>query len=282
LGFDDYTFGERWIDVDLWRTAFGISIVDVDQTVGARSIRGTQQITWAGAAIDPETVAAAVTSDPGWSEDLRTVEFGDDSYYAWTDAPSSVDLDRLDPVRPNGRGGCLYATDGLAIRAVDCRVIESALAARSGEIASLADLEPLADLATALQDAGAYAGFLTMDVGLLGASEGLSPSGEVDAGPGLLPYLAAGTGAGLDGEKTVTIVALVHATDEDAAENASRLEEVIRLDSSRATRRPWSELLTVLDITTDGPLLIARFETLTTAQFWLRLVVMRDSLLEWE
>lgn len=281
MGIADSSFGTREaIEVEAWRTAFGVSVLDVDRTVVAGEPPAELTL-WQGA-ITPETVEAAVTSDPEWSGDLRTVGHGDESYYAWGEDPPASDVERIGPARHLGRGGCLYVTDALALRAVACEVIEAALDARAGELASLADLGPLASLADALQEAGAYAGFLTMDVGLFTFAENPILSRSPQPQPGLLPYLAAATGVALEGDTLVTVVALVHSNDADAAENAVRLERVVAEGSSVAEGRPWSDILSVRDIATDGPLLVARLDTNAGGTFWLNFVFRRDTLLAWE
>jgi hypothetical protein len=278
MGIADDSFGSRApYDVGAWRTAYGIGVVDVDRTVVA-GVPPHELIVWQGR-IEPDRVAQAVASDPEWNSDLRTVEHGGDIYYAWGENPAMTDVERVGPVRPLGRGGCLYASDGIGLRAADCGVLEAALDARSGDAPSLADGEPLVVIAQALEDAGAYTAFLTLDVGLFAV--GADPLGG-GGGPGLLPYLAAGTGAGLDGDTALTIVALLHDSADDAMENAARLEQVVAEGISGSTGRSWSEFLSVVDVTTDGNLLVARLATDAAGSFWIQLVARRDTLLAWE
>jgi hypothetical protein len=280
MGISDDSFGVRApYDVAAWRAAFGIGIVDVDRSVVAGN-PPTQLTVWQGR-VDPDRVADAVASDPEWRGDLRTADHGGATYYAWGDDPAMVDTGRVGPVRPLGRGGCLYAADGLALRATVCGVLEAAIDAVSGAGEALVDAGPLVLLADALEAAGAYAAFLTLDVGVFAATN-LSPSGVVPSGPGLVPYLAAGSGAALEGDIALTVVALVHASAEDAAENAVRLLRVVSEGTSAVLERPWSDLLTVLDVTVDDVVVVVRLETEGPGNFWLRLVMLRDSLLAWE
>lgn len=277
MGIADQSFGRRApYDLDAWRTAFGVSVVDVD-LVATAGQPPAELTVWQGG-IDPTEVGRAVETDPEWSADLRTVDQAGEAYYAWGDDPAAADVARSGPVRELGRGGCLYATEGEALRAHVCDVIEAAIDARSGAQGSLADLEPLAGLAVALQDAGAYAGFLTVDVGLFTAGSAPASPG----GPALLPYLAAATGAALEGDTSVTVIGLAHSSPEDASENAVRLERVVTEGTSALSGRPWSDTLVVLDITTEGPLLVARLATETSGTFWFQFVAARDSLLAWE
>jgi hypothetical protein len=282
MGMADDSFGRQGpYDVAAWRGAFGIAVVDVDRTVVAGVPPATLTV-WEGGRIEGDRVAEAVASDPEWSAELRTVEHAGEVYYAWGGDPVMSDFERTGPVRPLGQGGCLFAVDGLALRAAVCEVIEASLDARAGAADSLADVEPLARLAQALQDAGAYAAFLTLDVGLFSVGATPSPSGSAPSGPGLVPYLAAATGAALEAETSITLVGLVHGSAEDAAENVVRLQRVVAEGVSGALGRPWSEFLSVVDITTDDTVLVARLATEGPGNLWLRLVGLRDTLLAWE
>jgi len=56
-------------------------------------------------------------------------------------------------------------------------------------------------------------------------------------------------------------VVLVHEDDEEATANAARLERVVADGVDPQSRRPWADLLADADLTTDGPVVVARFVT---------------------
>jgi hypothetical protein len=279
VGIADDSFGRTAFEVEAWRTALGLAVPDVDRSLVAGVPPG-QLTVWEGR-FDPGAVAAAVALDPEWSADLRTVEHAGGSYYAWGDDPDVIDLERVGSVRPLGRGGCLYASDALAMRTVQCDLLEQAIDAGTGVAASLGDVEVLARLAEAVQDAGAHAAFLTTDVGVfaVGGLPDLTEDPELE--PGLRPYLAAATGVALDGDTPMLVVALVHGDADDAAENATRLQGIVAEGTSAVTGRPWSEILTVDSIEVEGQLLVARLATESNGTLWIELVARRDSLLAW-
>jgi hypothetical protein len=76
----------------------------------------------------------------------------------------------------------------------------------------------------------------------------------------LRPYLAYGTGRGLDSDGTYIGVVLVHAEEELARENAALLQQRIEGTVNLARSTPWRETVDIerMEIRTEGRLLVAR------------------------
>jgi hypothetical protein len=271
------TFGQGLPILDEWRTQLGITVLDVDRSALA-GYPPNELIVWEGD-IDPDRVEAAVTSDPDWSGDLETIETAGGSYYLWGGDPIRVDTSRTSTVRPLGRGGCLHASDGVALRTISDGTMEAALAV-SEDAPTLADFEPLRLIADALDEQNTYGAYLTIDPGQYIPDPSVMIEGAEEQTT-LLPYLALGTGPGVDeaGEAYMVLV-LVHEDADTAAANVALLGEIVATGVS-VSGTPWSELLTVRSIETDGPLLVAVLETGTRANIWYRIVFMRDTLLTW-
>ena len=81
-------------------------------------------------------------------------------YYAWGD-DFEIDLSRVTPVRPLGRGGRLAVDDGFLYWVPWTAGMEGLIDAGAGRTATLADDPPFARVAGALEAAGVYSAVLT-------------------------------------------------------------------------------------------------------------------------
>jgi hypothetical protein len=91
----------------------------------------------------------------------------------------------------------------------------------------------------------------------------------------------AATGIGDDGDP-VYLVALAHDSAAAAAANAQALEEMVASGSSLATRRPWSDIVTLdgVEVTGDDRVVIARLRQTDSGPpaLWYQVIQQRDSL----
>ena len=279
-------FGERALTAPLeWKAEFGFTIAQLDHDLNA----GTppEEVLVFRGDLDPAAIEAVLRADPVWGPEIEEVDFGDGSYFRWRGDFQQI-LDRASAARPLGRGGCLAVRDGLVIRTYGSDVMESALEARAGSISSLADLPQAADLAAALEAAGAYSAFFVFDVSGFNAVDNPPDlvSGEADpsAGDWLSPYLALATGAGLDdSSQPIAVIVLAHGDAEAAEANAAWMERMLAEGASlQAGGSPWRELTAGHRVEVDGTTLVVTLWTEGPPRLWLRVPFLRDSLVLWE
>ena len=122
----------------------------------------------------------------------------------------------------------------------------------------------------ALHEQRAFAAFLSTSEAARGAPTGVPTP--------LAPYDAIATGPSLGAKNghEVTIV-LAYGDAATTREQADRLR-VIAEDGTSISGTAWNELVTVEDVSADGPLVIGRFST-RKPRLWLDVVFRRDSLL---
>jgi hypothetical protein len=251
---------------DALRKELGIPVTSIEREVLAGEAPDTILVLEGG--VDRDDVDEATANDDAWS-DLRTERrFAGQPYYAWDG--EKLHVDRITPVRRLGRGGRVAVDPPLAVWTNTDQAMKESLAASSGDEPSLADDRDVQAVVGALQEAGAYTMTLTDQ----------PPSAGIDTGgpePLLTPELLALGAAATDGEPALVVV-LQQASAADAKENAERLRAIAEDGTSVVSRAPWSDLLEVDDISTDGDLVVARFAA-DTPRLWLQVVLARDSLI---
>lgn len=256
-------------DGDALREELGIPVIDIEREVTAGAPPDTILVLEGG--VDRDAIDEATADDRTWSDLRRERRASGQEYYAWDG--EQLHPDRITPVRGLGRGGRLAVDPPVAVWTNTDAAMKASLTASAGDTKSLAENADVRAVVGALEDADAYGMALT-DV---------PPSPGADTGgpqPLLEPELVAVGAAARDGDPQV-IVVLQQASAADAEENATRLRAIAEQGASIVARRPWSELLSIDDITTDGDLVVATFGTEST-RLWYQAVLTRDSLLATE
>ena len=155
-----------------------------------------------------------------WSDLRTTAEYRDVTYYAWG-ADFAIDLGRVTPVRPLGRGGRL-ALDGRFLYWVPWTAgMEALIDAGAGAVPTLGDDPAFSRAARALENAGVYSAILT-DTPLLEAPV----SGR-----------ALGIGGGRDQDGAFWVVAAVHDGAAAAEQAAAAFRSIL---TEGTTLRPAS------------------------------------------
>jgi len=272
VGVDEY--------LEEWYTAFGLSILDVDREATAGRLPNAAFI-WEGA-IDPAEVEAAVNSDPDWSADLNAYSHSSGyDYWCWGDDPLASRFDRRDSVRNLGQGGCLAALDSMVIRTISRESMQATLTTAGGNAGSLADVEALSLAAGALDEAGTYAAYLSMDVGGFAASpDTVAMAGDA----GFLDrYQAVALGPAVEANGTeLLVVVFVYADEASAATNAATFESLVTTGTSAVHRHPWAELLTIRSIEARGRVVVGVFDADAEIRLWLIAPSSRDTLILWD
>jgi len=183
---------------------------------------------------------------------------------AWLD---DLEIDpTLDP--PLGRvpgqaGRVALPADDVLVHTTEDATMAGTIGTVGGDGPSLADDEGLRLVAEHLDEAGAYAAFLSSEAVTAASAPGgtETPSSGEDAPEPLLAYEAFGVAGAVRDDRPELVVVLVHEDDEEATANAARLERVVADGVDPQSRRPWADLLADADLTTDGPVVVARFVT---------------------
>ena len=257
-----------------WETAFGFSFVDADQDIVA-GLRQDRVVVWHGD-ISGDEVSDAVTSDPQWSDDLRTRTAGRD-YWCWTDDPGRPVPDRRSMARPLGDAGCLAALGGgTVVRTTSDEPMQLTLGAVEDGQPSLADVDEIRSIVAVMVEEGAYAAFVTTETDRF--------ESELDSGTFVDRYETLGLGAAVDDEGDgLLIVVFVFADEATATENGVTFRTIIEEGSPAMRPTPWSELLTIRDARIDGPMLVVVMEGEGFApRYWIEAPMTRETLILWE
>jgi hypothetical protein len=261
---------DRLAEMDAFADELGWSLLDVDRF------------------IERQTAPDIVTVMEGrFDEGAITDALGEQSEGLWVAGdpdgePFQQDLQDITVARPLGQS-LWMGLDG--DRLTVARSPDSAESAGSdGEGPTLADDEPLAELAAALDAEDPYAAMLVRP-GLSADPVNMRATPEMadalcDA---VLPAETTAVATGLtDDDGPVYLIALAHGSSGAADANARALEELIAEGSSIATRRSWSDLVTLdgVEVTGDDRVVVARLRQTEPGPpgLWYQIVQQRESL----
>jgi hypothetical protein len=139
-----------------------------------------------------------------------------------------------------------------------------------------------ADLADTLDAADAYSGLLRRgSFEGLGVTARLTPEQAEEACEDALPGPFAGVGVGItDDDGPVFVIAYVTPDEGAAAATAEAVERIVGDGRSVVTGEPWSERLTVDEVSADGNVAVARLRPAEPgpAALWRQLGMQRDNL----
>lgn len=221
-----------------------------------------------------------------FDEDSLDEALGEAEDGVWTiGTPGEVDVSGATPARPLGEG-LLLALDG--DRLVVAKTEEGLATALGGGDGDgdggpvVGDDPVLSRLAGALGDAGAYSGMLVRggSGGLL-LGEQLSPEQAEAVCEDALPGPFAGVATGIvDDDGPVFLIAYVTADDEAAEATAEAVEQLVTEGESMLTQEPWSERLTVDEVTSDGNVVLARLRPAEPGPpaIWQQILFRKDNL----
>ena len=212
-------------------------------------------------------------------------------YYSWGEDQKIDLLKRYAPPAFDrlGRGGRIAVQDGSVLRSLRDSDMETLIDTDLGQLASLADVEEFRLIADAMTDLGAYSVLISTETQQLDYVDALwrmvtpeeeleSLSETLEATPLLRPYEAFGAGIGKDQNGQYMVLALVHANEALAAENAVLLRQLIEKADSLSYHAAWVEMVQVLEIRAEGRVLLAKVsgEIIST---WARWIIQVDTLL---
>jgi hypothetical protein len=210
---------------------------------------------------------------PGATEEDGAVVLGDPS--------GDLDLRERSEVRRMGEPWWMDLDGNRLVITGAAQDMEAARSAHGGD-GTLAGNAVLAALAEALDGEDAYAAQLTAAPGTVG-EQALEdrPDAQELCGEQALADMPAGVATGIaDDDGPVVLVALVHTDDAAARANAESLEELVREGTSLMTGEPWSDRLTVDQVTRNGPVVVGRFRPVepTDVRLWFDVFNARDGL----
>jgi hypothetical protein len=259
---------ERAVDIEEFADDVGWTILQVDRFIERQNL--------------PDAVTVLDGRFDRDSLDDALGETEDGAWVAGDGEAGALNPDEATAARPLGEPLWLSLDDQ---RLVVTRSAEDMAAARDadGGEGTLADDAVLAALADALDEEAVYTALLH-DGPLESAPGGreASPEQREELCDEALAEGPAGVASGLaDDDGPVIVLALVH-DDPDAAEaNAAAIERMVEEGVSFLTAEPWSERLTLDEVTADGAVTVARLRPLeqADADMWRQILVNQDSLL---
>jgi hypothetical protein len=150
----------------------------------------------------------------------------------------------VSPVRSIGNSLRVQAEDGQIRWTRTDETMHDSIDAGAGDSDTLADVDELAAVASALEDRDVYQAYLTADPGPFSVERIPRASPEVKekaAGDALEPWTAVGGGDAADGDTALGVLVLAHKDDETAATNAERLRKILESGRSLQTNRPYAD-----------------------------------------
>jgi hypothetical protein len=126
-------------------------------------------------------------------------------------------------------------------------------------------------------------GLLAMAFDTIGVDEAAFSSDVLrfrDDNGALLRFGAIAIGAGVDANGTYMAIAFAQKNHAEASEQLHRLEAVLRTGTSSAARRPWSDVVSIGQLSANGRVVIAVLPT-RLPTLWLELERTPDTLLWW-
>ncbi len=253
-----------------WQLELGFTPLAIDADITAGSPPNQYQVL--RGRFEPAVIAAAVGSDPKWSDALTQAAHEGVAYYSWGE-DLAIDIKRVSATRRLGES-IRVATDGEYFSwAKWTEGLTSMLDAGAGRAKSLADLGPFGAMAAAMSDAGVYTVLLSTD-----AAQFAAPSSAACGDGCLLAYDAFATAAGHNADGDFVVIVLAQQDEASAKENAARIEQRVSTGSSAVTQRAWSEYFTDTEIVVNGSLIVATLRT-DKPRIAFDMVFTRDTLL---
>ena len=238
---------ERLAEVDQFDDELGWSIADVSWFAEAQTPPNTFMV--AGGDFDEARMSDAM----GERQDGMWRLGGEDG---------EVDVSNVTAARPLGESLRLALDDGRLIVGRSTPPVEEVV---DGGARTLADNEVLGSLAQAMDDNDAYSamfvagGLFAIDPAVLlrgGDPEEALAQAQEQVLP--QPFLGVAGGITSADDEPVVLFAYVHPNAEAAQANADALRRIVEQGQSLQSREPWSNLLTVDDISADGATVVAR------------------------
>lgn len=264
----------------------GVNLADVTADVSAGS--PPNDVLAALGTFDTAAIDKAAHADPAWRSALTTRQDDGVTVDSWL-RDNQTDLNRGSGILsqiPGSRRLAVANQHALLLTRNDT-TLHRVLDATTGHAHSYADNPGATDVATQLDHLHAYAATLTKQnhsvAELLGgravSPDQLAALRQRMVGQLLRPYQLAGIGVTRVHGKPAMLVVLANADDTTAQANATALRAAVQRGISVATNQPWSNLLMVDDVHTNGNLTIATFTETTNANLWSQIVQNNDSLL---
>jgi hypothetical protein len=260
-------FGAYMMQLDEARAEVGFTFFDIEREIAVLAPPHSTFV--AETSVDPETVAAAVRSDPLWSDVLTEVEHPHGGYFQWGDDPLATDLERRTPMRQLGQGGqlAIVGSDSAAtvVRTLDAADMESVLDTLAGGESLLADPFVAAAL-PAIGEGDVYQLLAIPEPTLLDPALVMATPELVErilAETVLLqPYVGTAIVEVDDGGGPVTKVLLVNGSAAGAEANAALAQQALAENADLRTREPLADLLPDAEVSTEDTVVVVtlRFE----------------------
>jgi hypothetical protein len=266
----------RAAELDAWRTEVGFTVDDIDQNIDA----GVQpeMTSVARGRFQADQVEEAVSSDPSWKDELETADHDGVEYWRWLD-DGEMSPQHVTPTRPLGNSLRLQAGGGQIRWTRTDATMEDAIDAGAGNTDTLADVDELARIATALEDHDAYQAYLSADPGPFSVDRVPRASPEVKeelAADALEPWTAIGAGDAVDGDVAVGVLVLTHDDEEAAATNAERLRKIIESGRSPQSNAPFADVYEVRSLDQEGSTVILTVEQERPQRLLVETIVQRS------
>ncbi len=250
------------------RETLGFNLANVDQEVWLFT---RNQVHVLVGRFDGGAIDSALHNDQAYGPSLREETHAGINYYSW---PEGDPLDSLNlGLDPPFLWSHALAFDGNAVYWSEAPLMPSMIDTFRDVQPSLADVERYRLLAEGLNRFDRYATVIAdsrVPLSLAAAiSAGVGTSEAIVEGiksslkekPLLLPYEAQATGVGQDEKGIYMVVVAVHGDAATASENVERLRARVGSGAINYAGQSWQSIISDLEVSSEGPLLLAKFYT---------------------
>jgi hypothetical protein len=247
-------FENRLAQVDEAREEVGFSALEIDRELAVMA--PPHNIFVDVTSVTPDTIDAAIESNPVWSERLTRVDTDHGSYVDWGDG-LEIDPSTTSPFRPLGQAGqlAILGDPATVVRTLDAADAEAALAAAAGAGESAAATDVLGPIADVLTDDVVMQAMIQPGPNPFAPPPNASAeqlAAMMDQMVLVQPYLGIAVVEIADEDGSRVEVILVNPDEDSAVTSAATVEDALASGIDTATQQPLADVLPGASVTVDG------------------------------
>jgi hypothetical protein len=254
FGIPPQLFDNRLAQVDEARAEVGFSALEIVRELAVMA--PPRNIFIDVTSVPPDSIDAAIESNPLWADRAMRVESGHGQYVDWGDG-QEIDPAAISPFRPLGQAGqlAILGDPATAVRTLDAADAEAVLATAAGAGESALTSDVLGPIDEVLADEVVMQAMIQPGPTLFAPP--LSASAEqiaaiMEQTVLVQPYLGIGVVEIADGDGSRTEVILVNPDENSAVASAVTVEETLASGIDTATQQPLADVLPGASVTVDG------------------------------
>jgi DNA-binding CsgD family transcriptional regulator len=255
-----------------WNRELGFNVANIDQSLELWSEITTNrppEIVLRGR-FDEDRATEAIQTTSSFSEEVREESYAGLTFSSWRDDLRTGEAQMAGPGGgpwPGRLGGRALVPDDRVVLTYWTDRMRAVIEASTGIRPSLGNVSVYQELAKAFENLGVYSAlaYPSRDQAwfeerwLLARGEYGREGMLVEPSVLLRPYQGFAVGIGHDGSEAYAVLVLLHDDESVAARNANLLQTNVDFGTRMGDGRPWSDIITSSEITTDRGAVRAKF-----------------------